>query len=357
MNSVEDALGIDRSPAALLGLGWNDAALQNILKEWPDRPFIDDESVEKAVEDGRLSLFNLDLGVYLSLTDERSFMSRYGLTRSSGAITVCRVVLFGQFRQDVNRYEGAVFAGLDTRSSFQAWSEALGRSEWVHTVAGVVRKARWRPSGIVVDVSFTPVGECRLISITPAFTQDAIATQSARREVHAQILSPEGVISSLGAPLTSPDLMRSMQGVGYPSKLDEASSYGGIDFSSDQGFELYAAPRHALNFPTSENIPPATLCLSGARYRHDLDFKSVQWQGALPFGITFDDGPDTVLAKIGQPVESEDFDEMEGFHRWRFESFDLHILYSLAEDCVYRVTLLGRKKLGRQSAVRLKPAR
>lgn len=337
---------LDGDPRGLLGQGWDDPALQKALKAWPDREWIDQESIDKAVENGRLSLFNLDLGAYLSFTDKSSFMTRFGLPKSSGAITVCRVVLFGQYRQDVSRYEGPVLAGLDTQSPFQRWVDTLGKPEWVHIVDSAVRKARWHFDSKAVDVSFTPGGVCRLISIAPAFTQEAIATQAATRQLQAQILSPDGVIASLGLPLTDSRLLTSLQSIRYESKLDEASSYGEIDFSDDHGFQLYAAPRAVLSMNASDDVSPSALCLSGARYRRDLDFKSVQWQGPLPFGITFDDGPDTVLAKVGQSVDAEDFDEMEGFHRWRFESFDLHVLYSLAEDCVYRVTLLGRRQEG-----------
>lgn len=344
INDANPPLG--GNPSSLLGRGWDDPVLQHALEGWPDREFIDQESIEKAVENGRLSLFNLNLGVYLSFTDNLSFMSRFGLTRSGGAITVCRVVLFGQYHKDVKRYDGPIYAGLGTRSPFVSWADALGRPEWVHSIDGAVRKARWLLGGSAVDVSFAPGGECRLVSISPAFTQEALATQASTRQLQAQILAPDGVIASLGLPLTNPRLLNSFHAAGYESKLDEASSYGEIDFSADHGFELYGAPRAVLNIAASDDVAPSTLCLSGARYRRDLDFKSVQWQGALPFGITFDDGPDTVMAKVGRAVESEDFDEMEGFHRWRFESFDLHVLYSLAEDCVYRVTLLGRKRDG-----------
>lgn len=347
MNSIDTLLAPDPGPLGFLGRGWDDPDLQHALRGWPDRQFIDEVSIDKAVENGRLSLFNLGMGVYLSFTDVDSFMSRYGLAKTSGDITVCRVVLFGQYHSDVNRYEGPVIAGLDTRSTLQMWTDALGRPEWQHSVDGAVRKARWRHDGSVVDVSFTPGGECKLVSMAPAFTQDAIATQASTRELQAQILTPDGVIASLGLPITDPRLLNSFQSLGYESKLDEASSYGEIDFSADHGFELYAAPRDVLSVNKSDSVLPSALCLSGARYRHDLDFKSVQWQGALPFGITFDDGPDTVLSKVGHAIDSEDFDEMEGFHRWRFELFDLHVLYSLAEDCVYRVTLLGRRREGR----------
>lgn len=337
-------VAVERGPADLLGRGWDDPVLQRLLSAWPDRPYIDDESIDKAVENGRLSLFNLELGVYLFFTDEPSFMARFGLGKSGGAITVCRVVLFGQYHDEVERYRGRLFAELDTSSAFHAWADVLGRPEWTHQIAGTVRKARWHHQGVVVDVSFTSTGECLLVSLTPPFSPEAAEARAESVERHGELPSPDGVLASLGLPLISPSLKDAFASVMYEARLHEASSHGEMDFSETDGFELYVAPANALQLGRKIDAPPVSLCLSGARYRHDLDFKSVQWQGPLPFGITFDDGPDTVLAKVGRPADSESRDEMEGFHRWRFPSHDLHVLYSLAEDHVYRVTLLGRAR-------------
>lgn len=331
-------------PASLLGRGWDDPVLQQMLSTWPAREYIDDESIEKAVESGRLSLFNFDLGVYLFLTDEDSFASRYGPSKTDGAITVGRVVLFGRFHSNVQPYASAIFDGVGAQSSFQAWTDAIGEPEWVHHVTGVVRKARWQVTEGVVDVSFAVSGECLLVSITPSLSREALTARSAAQQLHAQLLSPDGVLASLGKPLKSLDLVRSFPILGYESKLGEAAGYGKMDFSDEYGFELYAAARDELRVATLFDAQPSDLCLSGARYRTDLDFKCVQWEGPLPFGITFDDGPDTVLAKLGRPADHQDFDEMDGFHRWQFPFYDLHVLYSLAEDRVYRVTLLGRRR-------------
>lgn len=343
---TDDFVDPRQGPADLLGRGWDDPVLQRLLSAWPDRPYIDDESIERAVENGRLSLFNLDLGVYLFFADEPSFMARFGVGKSGGAITVCRVVLFGQYHMEVERYRGRLFAGLDTTCGIDAWVEALGRPEWTHQIGPTVRKARWLSRGVVVDVSFTSYGECLLVSLMPELSPEALGSRSETAERHAGLLSPDGVLASLGSPLSSPDLKEAFRSVMYEAKLHEASSHGEMDFSETDGFELYGAPAKTLQLDRPINAPGATLCLSGARYRHDLDFKSIQWQGPLPFGITFDDGPDTVLAKVGRPPDSESRDEMEGFHRWTFQSHDLHVLYSLAEDHVYRVTLLGRTRDG-----------
>ncbi len=342
----DDPLTPPDDPARLLGRGWDDPELQQVVGAWPDREYIDDESIEKAVENGRLSLFNFDLGMYLFLTDGESFMSRYGATQTAGALHVGRVVLFGRFHANVKPYSGAVVDGLGTQSSFQDWTDAIGQPEWVHKIDDVVRKARWHVAERVVDVSFTASGECLLISLTPALSQEALAAQSAAQQLHAQLLSPDDVLASLGKPLSSSDLVRSFQAIDYASKLGEAPGYGMMDFSDDYGFELYAATRDQLKVQTPSEAQPSDLCLSGARYRTDLDFKCAPWQGPLPFGITFDDGPDTVLAKLGRPADQQEFDEMDGFHRWQFPFYDLHVLYSLPEDRVYRVTLLGRRQEG-----------
>jgi hypothetical protein len=332
------------SPVDHLGRGWSDPAVQRVIADWPDRPYIDGESIQKAVVDGRLSLFNLERGMFLFFTDAVSYMARFGLAKSEGPIMVSRVVFFGAYHADVDAYEGAVVGDLTMRARLDAWIDALGHAEWTHEVAGVIRKARWLVDGAQADVSFTPSGECKLVSLTLQYTPEADAMRAEARQRQLALPGPDRILAALGTPISSDPVRAAFSAVDYAGKLPEACSYGGIDFSRTDGFELYAAPAEDLLPERTNEVNPGTLCLSGARYRCDLDFKSVQWQGPLLFGITFDDGPDTVVAKVGRAPDQQSMDEMQGHSRWRFGAFDLHILYSLAEDRVCRLTLLGRTK-------------
>ncbi|QPF71793.1 hypothetical protein G8A07_01830 [Roseateles sp. DAIF2] len=334
------------SPLDLLGRGWSDLAVQRTIAAWPDRPFIDEESIDKAVVDGRLSLFELEQGIYLFFTDAPSYMARFGVARSEGPIVISRVVLFGKYHADVDAYEGSVLGDLTTGAGFDVWADTLGRAEWTHEVAGVIRKARWLVDGRLVDVSFNSSGECRLVSLMLPYAPEAEAMRAEARQRQLALPGPDRILAALGTPASSEPVKAAFASVDYAQRLPEASSYGEIDFSTTDGFELYVAPAEALIHERANEALPGTLCLSGARYRCDLDFKSLQWQGPLLFGITFDDGPDTVVAKVGRPPDRQHMDEMQGHHRWHFGAYDLHVLYSLAEDHVCRLTLLGRVKDG-----------
>lgn len=331
-------------PLELLGRGWLDPGLQGVIATWPDRPYIDEESIEKAVVDGRLSLFDLERGIYLFFTDASSYMARFGVPTGEGPVVVSRVVLFGSYHAHVEAYRGTVLGKTTVGDRFGVWADALGRAEWTHEVAGVIRKARWLVDGAQVDVSFTPSGECKLVSLTLPYAPEAEAMRAEERQRQLALPGPDWILAELGAPVSSESVRAAFTAVDYADKLSEASSYGEIDFSRTDGFDFYAAPAECLVQERAKESAPGTLCLSGARYRCDLDFKSVQWQGPLLFGITFDDGPDTAVAKVGRTPDRESMDEMQGHHRWHFDAFDLHILYSLAEDRVCRMTLLGRMK-------------
>lgn len=337
-------MSVEELPGDLLRRGWDDPTLQALIQDWPDRPYIDEESIEKAVEHGRMSLFNLEHGLYLFLTDAPSFMARYGIPESEGPIVLARVVCFGAYHPSVERFRGAVIGGLGVESRFDDLVKGLGRPEWTHDIHGTIRKARWCFGRYFVDVSFTINGECRLVSLTPLYSEEAVALHAEAKQRQKGLPAPAQILEALGTPLDDPALADAFRAVEFSSKLHEAISYGEMDFSHDDGFELYASPAEALALRRAIDVSPGTLCLSGARYRGDLDFKRTQWHGDLPFGITFDDGPDTVVAKVGRVADQESFDEMQGSHRWHFGNYDLHVLYSLAEDHVYRVTLLGRKK-------------
>ena len=333
------------SPLDLLGRGWADPELQGLIAAWPDRPYIDQESIDKAVEDGRLSLFNLELGIYLFFTDAPSYMARFGLPRSEGPVVVSRVVLFGRYHANVESFQQPILAGLTAGTQFDGWADALGRAQWVHEIGGTIRKARWAADSQLMDVSFNPSGECKLVSLTLPYAPEAELMRGEARQRQQTLPGPEQILMALGTPVTSDAVVAAFSSVDYVGKLPEASSHGEMDFSRTDGFELYVSP--AESPASASDLASGTPCLSGARYRCDLDFKSLQWQGALPFGITFDDGPDTVLTKVGRMPDKQRMDEMQGHHRWHLDGYDLHVLYSLAEDHVCRVTLLGRTKEGR----------
>ena len=75
----------------LLGRTWEDDQVQAFIAGWEQLEWIDEEDLDKAREDRRLSLMNEKLGLYLFFTDGASYRARYGRPRSSGDLILSRI--------------------------------------------------------------------------------------------------------------------------------------------------------------------------------------------------------------------------------------------------------------------------
>jgi len=64
------------------------------------------------------------------------------------------------------------------------------------------------------------------------------------------------------------------------------------------------------------------------------------WLGTLPFGITFNDSPQTVLEKVGAPPVRQHDRDFEGQAFWEFAEFSMLVKYSTMENIVLSVSLL-----------------
>lgn len=105
-----------------------------------------------------------------------------------------------------------------------------------------------------------------------------------------------------------------------------------VDFRSTYGFDLRFS---TLKPSMSVRVLSQIMC-----YR-DREFDARGWRGDLPFGITFDDSPETLDIKIGQPPHDRVDEDFTGFAVWHFSAYSLCIYYSIMENMVLRVRILA----------------
>lgn len=324
---------------ALLGHALDSAPLSAALRNWLDLEYIDDDDLKKARENGRLSVFNADLGLYLFFTDDVSYISRFGIPVEPGALVLTRVSMVGRFNERFSPYTGELPGGLTVAQPFTDWQRALGQPETSQELDGAVRKARWQHRGAVLDVSFRPEGDVLLVSVAVPYSPLALEAAAERQARHASLPTAEQWTRLFGTSFERLMERPELALLDLRSREAEAMSYGEIDFSEEDGFELYVRPGHKLDPALRDDADPAAIRLSGVRFRCDLDFKSHAWTGAMPFGITFDDAPEVAARKIGRAPDRENFDVTTGHQLWKFAKVEIHILYSLIEDHVERVTV------------------
>lgn len=323
----------------MLGCSLDDEPLGPLVRQWPAFDYIDDEDLATSRTQGRLSLFDSDHGLYLFFTDDRSYVERFGFAKTQGKLILARVTLFGDFHPDFACYSGPMPGGLSMTARFDAWEGQFGEPIDVQRINDVVRKARWKVDERFVDVSFQPAGQVRMVSFTPMLSELAIEARGEAARRHRALPAPDQLARLFGTPLAELAEMPALKTLELDQRTGEASSYGEIDFSREDGFEMYVRPGDKLDPVLLKGPDPSAIRLSSVRYRCDLDFKSQPWLGALPMGLEFDDCVETVVAKVGRPPDEQHFRVMDGSQSWYFTTLELHVLHSLAEDHVQRVTL------------------
>ena len=324
-------------PLQLISHSFASEAMQSFIKGWPQLDWLDEEDIGKGEANHRFSLFNKQQGLYLFFTDLESYWQRYGAPKEPGGLVLSRLTFVLDFHEDFTPYSGLLPCNLAADATFDDAVRAAGtpQKSWSLTDNKIV-KARWIVSQQQIDISFSAqTGQMRLVAVSPTYLPEFQNRQA------ASLPSPSDLTSLFGKPLKELALLESMVPFELDQRGGEIQTYGEANFSKEYGLELYFKP--AQDFPEEYgiNVEGTQLCLSGARYRCDLDFSSSGYLGVLPWGLSFDDPQQQVQQRSsGVPVQ-QNFDRDDGSQRWLVDGYDVHILYSFLEDKIYRVTLLA----------------
>jgi hypothetical protein len=328
---------------ALLGAAFQSPALQLAIHKWPQLEWIDDEDLQGAVRDHRLSLMNQELGLYLFFTDDQTYRDRYGPPKSAGSLILSRAVYLLGLLPAYTVYAGPLPMALASTDDFAALRAKAGAPSQVWRAGDRVCKARWEHEALVMDVSLATSGTgLKVVSLTPQRSQQSRRREAVRAQACGMLPDPAEFLSLLGTPLSILATLAPLAPLDLASHQKEIAEYGEADFTRAWGLELYFKPGRDIDRSVHPGPGSSEPCLSGMRYRADLDFSSPGFKGPLPYGLAFDDPPAMVTTKLGGPPFWSSFDERDGAERWRFERADVHVLYSVLEDRIYRVTLLAR---------------
>lgn len=318
----------------LLGHAWQSARVRALVEGWEQLEWIDDEALKKARTDHRLSLVNPAQGIYLFFTDADSYEARYGEPRSKGNLMLSRVSLLLHFDSQWTPYAGALPLALRADDMVGDVLRRLGSPAELWRVGLNVSKARWSTPDAEVDVSFErDTGRLKLVTMT----RPRVAPVSA-----SAMPTPEQFARQFGRPLAELQEDAQFAPFSLGAKAREIAEYGEADYSREFGIELYFKPGAEM----ADAVPGAPRssepCLSGVRYRADLDFQSSGYAGPLPWGLQMSDTIDVTMSKAAARPFKEALDRDDGYQLWRTDLCDVHVLYSLLEDRIYRVTLLAR---------------
>lgn len=98
---------------------------------------------------------------------------------------------------------------------------------------------------------------------------------------------------------------------------------------------------HGLSLYFRDGADVGTTVLAGYCVNRAGDMDSAGYPGPLPFGLAFSTRLEDIIPRVGRDPDAHGVAEDTGYFLWNLPGFRLHVLYSLIDWQVYRVTCSG----------------
>jgi hypothetical protein len=318
----------------LLGLRSTHSRMEDALQRFgvARRPELqtDPDDADGPVVNSQDWVSNLSVGIEFGFQEEGARMGLDQADRGIGPMILTEVYFYGE-RPGTRPYPLPLLFGLsmgDNRTVVRAKMAPLER-----TRRSYVRDT-WEHPVFRITVSYAEHGDridfvvCMLRTEVPELFEGGAAT----------LPSISTMISLLGKPIDDSDLRRIFVPLGLNRQTFSTSTERIIDFRNTYGFKLGFRKPTVAN-ENSSNAP----CLSEIECIRGGEFESRGWRGDLPFGIGFDDSPDTILAKVDRVPSSQVDQEFSGYAFWELNGYSLQVIYSTMENIVLRVCVSAGK--------------
>jgi hypothetical protein len=322
-------------PYTLLGKNYMYPEFRAITEGWGEIDYIDDERLQKANEDGRFSLFDEDAGLFLFFTDYKSFTQLYDYPTTGGNLILSRLSFLINYDQGFAPYTKKLPYGIQATDSYQQLQARFNEPVKLLKAGGFVEKAIWHYKDLQIIVSFLNGGNnIKIISFIPCLKTNYQTADDVNTAPRLAQLS-----SFFGSEWNNKNLLEPFAKLGLDFSFSEVKKYGEIDFKKSHGIELYFLTGDKFPVDIYTKLDPKKYYFSGFRVRSYLDFKSKQFAGELPWGIDWEASPAVVESFIKAKPTKSVLDELDGYQEWPTDKGLLHILYTLLEDRILRVSV------------------
>jgi hypothetical protein len=142
------------------------------------------------------------------------------------------------------------------------------------------------------------------------------------------------IVALFGESPRHPAFVKTFYPFGVLYEVGQSDTACTVDVREEFGFELhFEMDPHRLGAADDKRR------LSSITLYRDRDVEARGWRGDLPFGITMNDSPSQLFAKVPlAPVKQSDR-TLSGNALWELPDFSLHVVYSTLDNLIYRVTV------------------
>lgn len=287
---------------------------------------IDSDDVDGPVVNSQDWVTNLSVGIEFGFQEEGAYMGLDQSDRGIGPMLLTEVYFYAE-RPGIRPYPWPLPFGLvlrDTRSTVRAKMAQLER-----TRRSYVRDT-WDHPVFRITVSYANDGDSIDFIVCMLRTQAPEPFEGGM----AKLPAINTMINLLGKGMDDSGLRQIFVPLGLDRHMFGSSSGHLIDFRHTYGFKL------GFRKPQTRIVNSSkTAWLSQIECLRAGEFESRGWRGDLPFGISFDDSPETVFAKVGLAQTNVVNQEFSGHAFWELTDYCLEVVYSTMENIVLRVNI------------------
>jgi hypothetical protein len=272
-----------------------------------------------------------------------NFERLFGYAPDGAEFVLKQVALYAKGVQDYPGYAGELPLGLRFGMRRNDVLASLGEptaSRVIHELPADL----YLSQQAAINVSYAgDGGSVGIVHVRPTHVFDRRALGLAEVEIDERAVDLEQLIACLGRSAYDEDLEALLEPMGWRSSdFDMADCDEVPALISRHGLALYY--RNAAEFPAlrDREIRHDGSLFAGFRVNRRGDLVSDGYAGRLPHGIQFHDAPERVIERVGRAPDWRLIDLDTGSFKWKLPHYTLHVMFSLIDYQVYRVSCFAK---------------
>lgn len=256
-----------------------------------------------------------------------------------GNFVLKQIAFYAPSVQGYRGFEGPLPFGLTFGSTEQENRRKLGHP-WATRTVHELRCDMWLTQGWQVNASY--LGDGGGLGILHVrrwhqFDRQALGLEAPRFDRGAVDVATLRMM--LGHAGDDARLAAALEPLGWDASLVDLSSCDEVpDYIRRGGVTLYFDPIQPVRVKRGHASTASVSAFSGFRLNRTGDMNSQGFAGVLPFGIKFCDTPQQAVDRVGTQPDRQVSGHDVGAYIWNFSDYRLHVMFSLIDYQVYRIS-------------------
>ncbi len=316
--------------------------------ERPHRPEDDEaysEDEGEAIRNARASEIEEveRLSIALIYVGARNYQRLFGEVESTGQFVLKQLALYAKGVQGYPGFASPLPFGIAFGQDAQTIRQVLGAPTATRALHGLVSDL-WVREDFTINVSYIHADErLGILHVRRPHLYDLRMLGKLPCEHDAAAIDPNKLAQFLGGSVYDAALSAMLDSVGWSHEGSPLADCDEIpDLIRRKGLTLYVRNARQYKALRRQKFEQDGAVLAGFRLNRIGDMNSQGHLGRLPLGMEFHYTPEQVIACVGRRPDEHTIGEDVGSFQWQLAQYTLHVMFSLIDYQVYRVSCFAK---------------